>query len=272
MQLFDRMCGITERFLPELFKIMEDAAPFQLDITPYKSLRKSLSPEEIETINRDFQLPFPVTAIEDRAGCTILIDPLPNQQGLNLPRAFIDILALDQPEAHQHCSNTLSPEDAAWFREMSASMPPGVCSVVVGALHQTLWMPKEVLVQVKLDLMVLASEERLYTRINADNLPDEMYQAMVQQGGTNAQSAIEEVLMMRSTDRLCIRSQSANEVMVVPGRIPRSTRRVAYHSLTIPEAQELLNLPPHVGGSTVDWADRVQVTRDKRVFHVYPHL
>ncbi len=89
--IFDQLCGIAERYLPELIPFLEQAELFIFPGRPQDILPKK-SPD---TETRDyFFMPFPVMAVEDTATCTILMDTETKQMGISGRRNFIDCMPL----------------------------------------------------------------------------------------------------------------------------------------------------------------------------------
>jgi len=78
-----------------------------------------------------FFLPFPRTAIEDRATCTFLFDGADKQVGLSSPRNFIDVLSLggsEDPEAFSRKTFEIDPETKVWAKQ------EGLCQIALGRI------------------------------------------------------------------------------------------------------------------------------------------
>jgi len=269
MRIFDRLCGIVERHLPDLRPVLDQAQLFSLDITPHRLLRKSLTTMELTQVRDHFALPFPVTAIEDRAGCTILMDTAPGQRGIDRQRVFLDCLALDDPDAHEHCQDDLTAQDVQMFRSAACSFPTGACCLAMGAIRQAHWESRQCLVECDLTWFAMASEiEMLAPRIAAKCLPMNASMALVQQSAKNAQTAMEELLLMREPSRLFVESRSEHPPVLAPDRVLRSDRRAVFHSKTLDEVARLFDLGPYDGRDPVGWVGNAQTSIQDRCWRV----
>ena len=86
--LFDKLCGIVEKFFPEKRIILENAKIFTFDKIPHEHLSKTKPDFDLDL----FALPFPITAVEDAASLIVLIDNQEHQTGLNVQREFIEFM------------------------------------------------------------------------------------------------------------------------------------------------------------------------------------
>ncbi len=92
--IFDKLCKVVERILPKYRKYVEESRLFRFDGIPHKFLPENISDE----IYNGFFLPFPTTAIEDKASVVILHDSVPNDQGWDNYRLFIECLLSSSDE------------------------------------------------------------------------------------------------------------------------------------------------------------------------------
>lgn len=88
---FDSLIGICERHYPEVLSTLERAKIFSFPEIPHKVLPKEFT-EDSDWLEDNFFLPFPITAIEDKASCVILIDTEKKQRGALGVRRFIECM------------------------------------------------------------------------------------------------------------------------------------------------------------------------------------
>lgn len=107
--IFDRLCGIAERHLPELRSIIEKTRIFYFDGIAHEVLKdsyKNKTDDEMIEIMETFFLPFPNIAIEDRASCIIILDTNSNQVGLSNKRLWVEALPFNtKPEGFNYNVN-----------------------------------------------------------------------------------------------------------------------------------------------------------------------
>jgi hypothetical protein len=115
--LFDKLAGFIERHIPDLVPDLEQTALFEFPFRAHEAVAPGkFCQDDLE----HFFLPFPRTAIEDKATCTFLFDGTEKQVGLSEPRAFIDVLSLagsDDPGAFKGSLSELDPEMRQWARQ-----------------------------------------------------------------------------------------------------------------------------------------------------------
>jgi len=240
MQMFDRLCGIAEKHLPDLIPLLREALLVNLNITPHKTLRKVIPEQELTEIITYFRLPSMITALEDRAGLTILMDQVPNQVGIDRPRNFIDVLALDLPESFAHAADHLNAEEQQFMEEAARTAPPGSCMVAMGTMQQSVWEPTGCLAKCYLNWFFMGSaEEVLMPQTDAASFPPEAYQTLLEQSTSNAHSALEEVLLMREPTRALVEVRKLHPTDVAPGHIARAGQRLMFESCTVEEASQL---------------------------------
>src|ERR1035438_2025859 len=87
--IFDQFLKLVELYIPQYKYIAEQARLFVFDIIPHESLPTNV-PNWFD--NSLFILPFPVTAVEDKASLMIVIDQKPNAIGLSIERRVIEVL------------------------------------------------------------------------------------------------------------------------------------------------------------------------------------
>jgi hypothetical protein len=115
--LFDKLAGFIERHIPDMVLDLEQTALFEFPFRAHEAVAPGkFCQDDLE----HFFLPFPRTAIEDKATCTFLFDGIERQVGLSEPRAFIDVLSLagsDDPGAFAGSLSELDPEMRQWAKQ-----------------------------------------------------------------------------------------------------------------------------------------------------------
>ena len=115
--LFDKLAGFIERHIPDMVPDLEQTALFEF---PFRAHEAVVPGKFCQDDLEHFFLPFPRTAIEDKATCTFLFDGIERQVGLSEPRAFIDVLSLagsDDPGAFKGSLSELDPEMRQWAKQ-----------------------------------------------------------------------------------------------------------------------------------------------------------
>lgn len=93
--IFDRLCGIAERHVAEFIPMLHEAHVFEFPGSS-KDVMRLMDQETAADLASLFFLPYPVTAVEDKESCVVLVDLEPNQEGFAKRRAFVECLPLDQ--------------------------------------------------------------------------------------------------------------------------------------------------------------------------------
>lgn len=100
-RLFDSLIGALDKLTPfdtqkNIERLVRQAALFWFDDSPDRISFKHMSKDKFEWLCTNLYLPFPVTAIEDRATLTIFADPDAADRdllrGCGVERAFVDVL------------------------------------------------------------------------------------------------------------------------------------------------------------------------------------
>lgn len=115
--LFDKLAGFIERHIPDMVPDLEQTALFEFPFRAHEAVAPGrFCQDDLE----HFFLPFPRTAIEDRATCTFLFDGSEKQVGLSTSKAFIDVLSMagsDDPGAFKGSLSELDPEMRRWAKQ-----------------------------------------------------------------------------------------------------------------------------------------------------------
>ena len=232
--LFDKLAGFIERHIPGLVPDLEQTALFEF---PFRA-HEAVTPGKFCQDDLDhFFLPFPRTAIEDKATCTFLFDGTEKQVGLSQPRAFIDILSLaggDDPAAFNDKQSVLDPEMKQWAKQ------EGLHQIALGRIF-SLQLPEG-----KIDYQASACVDRIIIVNGRGEIQSDIsvHELKVMPGAQefcqgiigNAITSIEELMLINSDPEYFIFEKSpANPRKPKAGRITRSPDRPRYIPLK-PEA------------------------------------
>lgn len=235
--IFDQLCGIAERFLPELIPFLERAELFIFPGRPQDILPKT-SPDE-DTLEH-FILPFPVIAVEDTATCSILIDTDPMQMGLSGRRLFIDCMPLGVPYT-EFDPNAADPTIRKLVESIDHSSFEqehiGCYSVSMGYLEQVgTEMTKDgekvtAIAETTWFKEVHKKNGIKYTEEDLKRLPQNFVAEAKKSSAHNALTALQEVIFFSSSDRFILETRP---VKIKPLKkksrlkIPRSDNRSTY--------------------------------------------
>jgi len=90
---FDTLCRIAEKHLTHLIRPLKKTALFVFDAAPHEFLDKIVPQDELDYLNTQFFLPFPVMSVEDKAGVCMMTDRESNQKGVMTDRSFVDMIS-----------------------------------------------------------------------------------------------------------------------------------------------------------------------------------
>ena len=101
--MFDKLCGIAERKLPNLIPLLKQAKIFKFEGVPHEVLQALFvdrTNEDITDIFHSFYLPFRAVAIEDGGSCIVMADLYDEQIGLDTDRIFIELLSMNSSDKY----------------------------------------------------------------------------------------------------------------------------------------------------------------------------
>ena len=191
--IFGALAEIAGNWLKDIKPLVDAAKLVHLPVTPHEILPRNQDLEQISAASINFQLPHPVTAIEDNASCILLIDPKPGLRGLHEKRMFIECVPLDSDEARYNDT----PLERAMCEALKAKSVPGVHGVCVGNIRSPAQRAGQWLALGELLWMVTGTVTKQHTTIADFNaVPEPGRAAMVQGSVRNAMTAIEELIML----------------------------------------------------------------------------
>jgi hypothetical protein len=94
--IFDKLCAISERFIPELVPALHMASVFQFAGKAADLLPESVAAKALETLHVGFELPAGTTAVERPGFCTLLMDSTPEQLGCGQRRLFVECMEVSR--------------------------------------------------------------------------------------------------------------------------------------------------------------------------------
>lgn len=260
--IFDTLCGVVERHAPSLRTYLDDAALFFLDAAPHDILDKSVTAEELQFLDENFHLPFPVIAIEDAASCVILADNEPKQIGLGTERTFIECQRCNNVAASMFGLDVQAEIQAA---QRDTHFPEGTAIVSVGRIKPEAGTDGKWLVSGVLQACFVAnSESVLIDPQKIELMGDEVWQQLVQSALRNAMTAIEEVRYFNTPNRLVFETRPLNHTVYATSQILRSHDRPIYSLLTPEQITEAIKNDPPNGMASSMYVDATKRSRQWR--------
>lgn len=232
--IFDQFAGFIERHEPAM---VEAARQIHLFEFPYQA-HKIIGPDAfVQEDLDDFILPFPMVAIEDSAGCVILIDSQEKQFGLKSPRAFIDIVPMGKDREH-----FANHDDTSTAEQRQEAKQEGLHQIAFGELHsmalvQSPDKPSTYQIQARvLRFVVMDKRGNLRLDLNVQDFADPESKQAMQGIFRNVTTAIEELMLAQKDRRLFVLEKApVRPREEKKGRIARSQDRPKYVLLS-PEA------------------------------------
>lgn len=234
--LFDKLCGIVENNWPSMVPVLEQTKLFILPARPQDVLEKEISDYNATD---NFFLPFPMIAIEDKAGLTILIDTLDNQIGIDKPRKFIDVIDLDNDPDNFDSKNTSFPE----YEIMKSKIGNEKVNAIVisfGTIEELRPNGKEKFqFSGSVSSVFIISENKILGTL--DEIPEGIKKQMIIDGSIrNAGVAYQEVMYFNSPKRFIV-EKSKTKIKKYK-KIQRSHQRPTYTLLYPHEIRNKLSI------------------------------
>jgi hypothetical protein len=249
--IFDKLCGVVERQLPELRKYVDGARLFHFEGNPHEFIPERF--EEIEFLRENFYLPFRTVALEDNASVIIIQDPEPNMRGLQPMRFYLEclpfskerneaafdderlgIIALDTKKEIRRWASTLADErlTISWgfIRiEFVERLGADMITRVEGSVLETM----------------LVSKTEIFHRLNHDEIRQSPGSDIIKQGVlVNAKVALQEVVIMNQPKNFVLEIAPAKTKHTAKsGKIVRSGDRPIYMVLSPMEIRMRMSLP-----------------------------
>lgn len=235
--IFDKLCGMVERHLPNLRKTVERAHLFHFEDDP-ANLPVEYSEAELDGFRQQFTLPFPVAAIEDEHSCIVFEDTEDRQIGVQTRRNYIEIepviersvkrfQEMADPEKAVAEANAVVKNIREKWGEVfivtfgSFAMEPETLQTrVTGEIHGSMFMSKD----------------------KASILPPDVAERRDDMTIMNIGIAMQELIALNNLDRFVVERRTKKLQQAGKGRIPRSHQRPLYTLLTPKRIFELLGV------------------------------
>ena len=243
--IFDKLCGLVERHVPELIPVLTKARLFVFDGAAKEFLPSEVSDAEKEFARDLLMLPFPIVALEDVSSCVILSDVLENQKGCMTPRFFLDCVPMDAPiESFREANDPRMP----WFKDVRSGLPAGTCMLTFGDIRLLRIEKKTFLADGELVWQMFASKDKIFATPDEMKRIREEHEEVRRSSLVNGLTALEELMFLYAPSRWIIEELPSdprpfNRLL----KIPRSHQRSRFISLTRREARERLRLPEESG-------------------------
>ena len=238
---FDKLAGIAERHLPDIFNVIKQSHLFKFPGRAQEVLPKRFSNEEIAFLDENFFLPFQHIAIEDNVSCIILYDDQPDVKGANRKRGFIECQPLI-PKANERADYN-SDEDykstqeaLAEFIKFNGGLPYNSEDIVIVSVGiiQEFRIEHKPFIDGSLKYSVVLNKKEIIST----NFATEMIEAAL----GNVLTAYQEIMFFNNPSRFVVEKTSIKPKRDVPKRIRRSHERPTYTLLTPTEIATNLDL------------------------------
>lgn len=241
--MFDRLCGIIEAHLKYFIPSMHKAHLFDLPIIPHKELPKAYQ-GDIKAFEKEFFLPYPVTAIEDKVSCIVFIDKYPNQTGMHDERIFIECLALNT-EREAFRESVLSPKKQ-YDREVLFGRnyhEQGFAVVSIGTIYKMHFTtPTEFHGEGSVSQSMMASKKEIFIKNLHLKVEEGVKPPLI-----NAYSAIQEIVYFNQPTNFILEEKPVKQREHRTDKILRSGDRPKYTILNPFEIRKRMRLPQPQG-------------------------
>jgi len=253
--IFDTLAAVVERYIPNLRPSVDAAKLFIFPGPAHEMLPKEYSLEEQQLMVDKFFLPFPKTAVEDPATCTILIDETPNQEGLNNRRRYIDCVDLKAPSSAFRQAGVYATREDEATRSFKASLPPKSVIVNVGLMWDTKFLSDKNQFFTRIEVLhagIFSPDHGVIMEYSPD-MSDLWNGAMID-AGNNTLTAIQQILYFNTPSRFVVEEtptralvqQQRKKGKKAKAHIRRTHQRPIYTLLTPKEIFKKMRLTPAV--------------------------
>ncbi|WP_045221558.1 hypothetical protein [Desulfonatronum thioautotrophicum] len=249
--LFDKLCGVAEKFFPGKKSILEDAKLFTFDKIPHEHLSKTKPDFDLDL----FALPFPITAIEDAASLIILIDSQEHQTGLNVQRNFIEFM--EYGKNREAFSNVnLAPQLREHHDDYLQMMEQLKGYVVMnqGVVRKITAQERKWLTDASLDSINLFDRSgKLVLTCGPSEIP--LHDLKTTSG--NVVTALEELMLLYTPERFILEvnpvlTDKQAKLLAKGKKIPRSDQRPIYTILAPSEIRDKMGVRLQDDTATLD--------------------
>ncbi len=258
--IFDKLAGACERFAPQLVGVLHAARIFKFEGVAHEIFNKEkLGEDERDFLHDQFFLPFPVTAIEDKAGVVILMDVEKDAVGMDKPRLFIMADLLNSSEGYV---DALSPEQRQDMSTLECGSDPDVLSIVTGFIKAE-GKPREngkIPFSGMLTCAFIASKRKAYGIVQTDT--EKLNILGAEKILNNVFCGAQELMYFNRPGRFVLEEAPAKKVMIRNlERVLRTPDRPIFTLLEPSQIRHKLRLPPLVPGGPKQPHERRRHTR-----------
>ena len=204
--LFDKMCMIAEHHHQTLVPVLREARLFHLPVKAHEVIPKEFTKAEAEFLAETFFLPFPITVIEDKASCVLLLDSVDQQQGWEESRSFIECMPVlpDDPSAFDDGieQGVISKEAMAQY------LPPELHDAYVLTFGRigapSVIDARSLTWRFEIDMAYVASKQRVVMDSRQIQKNPDAYDRFMQAVGKNVRASLGEVLLFNTPDRFVV--------------------------------------------------------------------
>ena len=214
--LFDRLCRIAERFVPDietedlefptLRSILMDAKIFEF---PGDETWFSYAHEDLEFLAENFFLPFRTVAVEDKLGLVILHDMEENARGMHKLRFYINFF---KPDIKGTASGTEKEEELLRIFEREYRVSLRDCYILQTGLfrHELIKAEKTGYKRgACLSHDILCTKHKILAHITPEQRDEKQYNERVSQIMDDVEDAFEELIRMNSSKHFVVEIGSA---------------------------------------------------------------
>ncbi len=273
--IFDKFCKIVERSIPGLVKTVDQARLFHFPGRPHEFLPKEFDDDTIKFLSKQFILPFPCVCVEDTAGAVFLIDFKKNIKGIDVLRAYIDIVPFHTPASE---FGDINRKDEKQYNQLIKEHPEAqkdLFIITAGELEEVKFTSGKHFYSVgslRRVIVAAADEHRAKNIILKDathpNLgmvfDPRMLQQHLEASLKNAMTAVQELLYANTPNKFIMQSRPSKMLKKKPGKLLRSNQRPMYTILKPNEIRKLMKININSSGGTRGAHDR---RAHPRTFH-----
>ncbi len=204
--LFDNLCMIAERHVPEIMEMLRQTKIFRIEADSkqiIKTFPKEMDENEIRDRYDNFFLPYRNVAVEDNESCIVLSDLIPDQVGMNHFRGYIEVIKVtDQGMEMIRASNkaTMFLQDIPYNQD--------VFLMILGAIKPLEFGNEGMVVRSIISMYALATKKKIINRVKyiPKNDPE------INKNFTDSAIAVlYEIMYLNTPDRFILRETPAEE-------------------------------------------------------------
>lgn len=249
--IFDKLCGVVERQLPELRKYVEGARLFHFDGNPHEFIPERF--EEIEFLRENFYLPFRTVALEDNASVILIQDPEPNMRGLQPMRFYLECLPFAKEGNDEAFDDErlgiIAPDTKKEIRQWASTFPEERFTISWGFIRigfvERSGAEMITHVEGSVQETMLVSKSEVFHRLNYDEIMQAPGSHILRQSAlVNAKVAMQEVVIMNQPKNFVLEiAPTKTRHTARSGKIVRSGDRPIYMILPPKEIRKRMLLP-----------------------------